>query len=594
VTALNPRAEYERRIGELSTALTAGERRHLALSNLRLVAFALAALIAWLAFARSLASPGWLIVPLLSFLVLLVVHARVLNANDRLLRARRFYERGVSRLEGTWAGTGYAGTRFVSDHPYARDLDLFGDGSLFQLLNTARTESGEETLADWLKAPAPLPIIQDRQAAVIELRDRVAFRETLAVLAAEAHVSRTGTLAAWALAEPVGFASAHTVLFGSCALITAGAVSAMLAGWLPGLPTLGWLIMQGLVALAHRTRMWSVIRRVDAAADDLSLLEALLTRLEKEEFRAARLTTLRSALGQGARPSAVIARLRRYLAARDAVRNEFVRPFGLLLLVRTQSAVAIDRWHRANRADLAAWIAAIGEFEALSSMATYAYEHPADPLPTVVPGGPVFAATGLAHPLLPEPASVRNDVTVGGAALRVLVVSGSNMSGKSTLLRAVGINAVLALAGGPVRATQLTLSPVSIGATIRVEDSLQQGHSRFYSEILRIRDIVQLTTGSLPVLFLLDEILHGTNSHDRKIGAQAIVRALVESGAIGLVTTHDLALTTFERDIAAYARNVHFEDRLENGRMIFDYRMRDGVVERSNALELMRAIGLRV
>ena len=187
-----------------------------------------------------------------------------------------------------------------------------------------------------------------------------------------------------------------------------------------------------------------------------------------------------------------------------------------------------------------------------------------------------------------------NSVSLGGSAPSVLVISGSNMSGKSTLLRAVGANTVLALAGGPVRAERLSLSPLAIGATIRVEDSLQEGHSRFYAEILRIRDIVALTAGKTPVLFLLDEILHGTNSHDRRIGADAVVRALVDAGAIGLVTTHDLALTALAVSLEPRAKNVHFEDRIEQGRMVFDYTMRDGVVERSNALELMRAVGLKV
>jgi DNA mismatch repair ATPase MutS len=359
-------------------------------------------------------------------------------------------------------------------------------------------------------------------------------------------------------------------------------------------PVLVWLVVPGGVALAYRSRVWRVIRRVDAAADDLSLLEALLLRLEQETFTAPRLGVLRGALAGNTRPSRLVAQLRRYIAARDALRNEFVRPFGLLLLVRSQAAVAIDRWHAAHRASLAAWIATIGEFESLSSLATYAFEHPEDPFPALAEEGPLFQASGISHPLLPEATAVRNDLSLGGTGPCVLIVSGSNMSGKSTLLRAVGANAVLALAGAPVRARQLTLSSVAIGATIRVEDSLQQGHSRFYSEILKIRDIVQLTTQPPPVLFLLDEILHGTNSHDRKIGAEAIVRALVDAGAIGLVTTHDLALTALASSMEAHAENVHFEDRIEDGRMVFDYRMRSGVVERSNALELMRAVGLRV
>ena len=166
------------------------------------------------------------------------------------------------------------------------------------------------------------------------------------------------------------------------------------------------------------------------------------------------------------------------------------------------------------------------------------------------------------------------------------------MSGKSTLLRTVGVNAVLALAGAPVRAEALRISPLMPAASLRVQDSLQGGVSRFYAEITRLRQLVDLSTGPRPLLFLLDEILHGTNSHDRRLGAAAIVSGLVQRHAIGLVTTHDLALSEVADDPGIHAVNVHFEDRLEEGRMVFDYRMRPGVVRTSNALALMRALGL--
>jgi DNA mismatch repair ATPase MutS len=194
---------------------------------------------------------------------------------------------------------------------------------------------------------------------------------------------------------------------------------------------------------------------------------------------------------------------------------------------------------------------------------------------------------------MPDARFVRNQVALGGD-LRVLIVSGSNMSGKSTLLRTVGVNAVLAFAGAPVRARRLRLSPLALGASIRVTDSLQSGVSRFYAEITRLRKLVDLTAGPDPLLFLLDEFLHGTNSHDRQIGAGAIVRGLVERNAIGLVTTHDLALAHIADTLAPRAANVHFEDHLEAGKMTFDFTLRQGVVRKSNALELMRSIGLDV
>jgi hypothetical protein len=593
-TTAKPHDEYTQRIARLASVLAQGDRRHLLISNLRLGMFGLACVLAWAALVPAWLAVSWLLVPAVGFVGLLVVHARVLNANERALRARRYYERGLSRLDGTWPGTGADGSRFVDDHPYARDLDLFGRGSLFQLLNTARTDAGETTLADWLRQPADPDEIGTRHAAIVDLRARVDFREALAVLADEARVSKTTGLASWANASPVGLGAREAVLFATGAIVNTVLIVGLFADRVPGVVVAGGLAVAGGVALYYRALVWRVIRGVDAAANDLALFEQLLRRLEAERFEAQRLMTLRTALDGRAKPSDLLARLRRLIAARDALRNEFVRPFGLLLLVRSQAAVAIDRWHQQHRESLAAWIAAVGELEALASLATYSYEHPSDPLPTVIATGPLFEGHAIAHPLLPESTAVRNDVVLGGGAARVLIVSGSNMSGKSTMLRSVGANAVLALAGGPVRAERLVLSPLAIGASIRVEDSLQEGHSRFYSEILRIRDIVSLTHGTRPVLFLLDEILHGTNSHDRRIGADAIVRTLIAAGAIGLVTTHDLALTTLADGRDEWARNVHFEDRLVDGRLEFDYRMREGVVERSNALELMRAVGIQV
>jgi DNA mismatch repair ATPase MutS len=238
------------------------------------------------------------------------------------------------------------------------------------------------------------------------------------------------------------------------------------------------------------------------------------------------------------------------------------------------------------------WIAAVGEMGALISLAGYAYERPADPFPEFVEGPALFEAEAIGHPLIPESRSVRNDLRLG-PDMGVLMVSGSNMSGKSTLLRTAGANVVLAMAGAPVRARRLRVSPLAVGASIKVVDSLQHGSSRFYSQITRLKQLLDIAAGPMPLLFLLDELLHGTNSHDRRIGAEAVVDSLVRRGAIGLVTTHDLALAQIGA-LAHRGANVHFEDHFENGQMTFDYRLRPGVVQKSNALLLMRSVGLEV
>jgi hypothetical protein len=591
----DPRAEYARRLDHWNARIAALERAHLHVSNLRLAVAAAGAVVLWLVLGRSAVAGAWFLAPAALFGVLVVVHAIVLTRGERAGRAYRVYQRGIARLEGRWAGLGRDGVRFLDGHPFARDLDLFGRGSLFELLNTASTEAGEETLAGWLKSGADPDEVKGRQAAVHELRAMLDFREDLSVLAAEAHVSRTGRLATWAARPAAGLRATAAGVLGACGGASLLLTILAFADRIPTEALVGWLVIQSGIALVWRRRVLQTLGGIETPARDLALLTRLLERVERERFTAPRLTALQSSLTTGGLPpSRRIARLRTLVSWLDSTRNQLFGPVAAIVLLRSQLAVAIDRWHARWGPSVGEWLRIVGELEALSALGTYAYERPQDPFPAVGDGGPAFDARALGHPLLEDAVSVRNDVCLGGGGPQAIVVSGSNMSGKSTLLRSVGINVVLALAGAPVRAASVTLSTLTIGATLKVEDSLQAGHSRFYVEILRIRNIVDLARGHRPVLFLLDEILHGTNSHDRRIGAEAIVRALLRLGAIGLVTTHDLALTELATQLAPATVNMHFEDRLQDGKLVFDYRMRPGVVEHSNALALMRAIGLDV
>ncbi len=421
----------------------------------------------------------------------------------------------------------------------------------------------------------------------------VEYREALAVIAVDVRAARTSALSAFAASPPAGFSAVARTTFRALAGASALLTLACLAGRLPFSLLAAWVLLQSGVVLAWRRQLDAALARVDVATSDLTRLKTLLVRLERQPFTAPRLAALRDALVTGGLPpSPCIAQLERLTSMLDSCRNQMFLPIAMLFLIRSQLVVAIDRWHTAHGPAIATWLRAVGEIEALSALATYAFEHPADPFPTLVEHETVFDAQSLGHPLIADSVAVRNDVRLGDPGPRMLVVSGSNMSGKSTLLRAVGVNVVLALAGAPVRAGRLRLSRVALGATLRIEDSLQEGHSKFYAEILRIRAIVDIARGPVPLLFLLDEILGGTNSHDRRLGAEAIVGGLVARGAIGLVTTHDLALTELVGPLGPAAANVHFEDRIEDGRILFDYRMRPGVVEHSNALALMHAIGL--
>ncbi len=599
--AANPEAnpthgEYVRRLEARRLTSAHQDRLHARIGLMRLCTFVVGALVAWYSLRSDLLSAWWLTLPVAVFPVLVVWQERVSRARRRAERAAAFYERGLARLEGTWAGTGEQGVRFCDpSHPYAEDLDLFGKGSLFELMCTARTRMGEDTLAAWLKAPASPGGVRERQAAARELRDRLDLREDLSVLGADVGAGiNPAALSAWAVAGPVLTSRALRIV---AVLLAVGAATSLACWGFFGIAR-SWflvaLILEAALALALRRRVLRVLDAVEHPSEDLSLLSQVLARLERERCSSPLLVRLRRELeSEGLPPSRQIARLDRLVALLDSRRNQLFAPIAALLLWGTQLAFAIEHWRQRSGLAVPRWLAAVGEFEALCSLASHAYEHPADPFAQVDEGPARFEGEMLGHPLIPEMRCVRNDVRLQDQP-QVLLVSGSNMSGKSTLLRTVGTNAVLALAGAPVRAAGLRLSPLAVGASIRIVDSLQAGSSRFYAEITRLRQLVEITRGPMPLLFLLDELLHGTNSHDRRIGAEAVVRSLVERQAVGLLTTHDLALAHIADVLAPRAANVHFEDHIENGKIVFDYLLRPGIVKRSNALELMRSVGLEV
>ena len=592
----DPRAEYTRRLEGRREEVARRVRMDRHISNARLGVFALLVAGAFATFGAELLAARWLLPPALLFVALLVVHDRVIRGREGAERAVAFYELGVARLEHRFAGQGETGEAFREpEHPCADDLDLFGTGSIFELLCEARTRSGQATLARWLLEPAGAACVRERQAAVAELRERLDLREDLALLGsqlrAELHPER---VRAWGEAPPIPFAPSHRVVAPVLVALTLGGLALWIFTAAGPVPFLLGLAVQGGYAALLRPRVLPILRAADGPMRELDLLARLLARIEAERFTSPRLVALRQELEtRGEPPSARIARLHRLLELLDGRRNQLFAPLALVLLWATQLGLAIERWRGQCGPALGRWIEAAGEFEALCSLAGLAFERPQWHFPELEEGAPRFAAEGLGHPLLAPERCVPNDVRLGGASPHVLVVSGSNMSGKSTLLRSVGVAAALAQAGAPVCARRLALSPLRIGASIRIQDSLQEGASHFYAEITRIRRVMELAEAG-PTLFLLDEIFHGTNSHDRGIGAEAVIEGLLERGALGLVTTHDLALAKVAERLAPRADNVHFQDHVEEGRMIFDYRMRPGVVTRSNALALMRAVGLPV
>ncbi|HTV83460.1 MAG TPA: hypothetical protein VME18_12475 [Acidobacteriaceae bacterium] len=596
----SPRDVYSRLLQENQARIARGRAVDRRLGWAKVAVFVVAGITA-IALLHTPRRLPYVAIPAVVFAALAVGHESLLRRLREQERVSQFYERGLARLDGSWPGTGEGGERFLDPaHPYARDLDLFGKGSLYELLCTAQTGAGEETLAQWVLHAAPPAEVRERQAAMLELKEQLGLRERLFV--AGQHV-RAGVhpeeIAAWG-EEPAIFQSRWlpVALAMLGALWIAAAIWWFVVGpWYP-------LVIVSLVNSGIRRRLGKrveeIAEAVEKTAPDLKVLAEILAVLEQQTFAAPRLRKLRASLDTGeVAPSRALRKMQRLVDWIESRTNLMVLPFVLFVFYTALFAILAERWKRRFGPSIRGWLAAVGEIEALEALAGYAWEHPGDVLPEFAEEAPLFETEDLRHPLLPESQAVGNDLRLS-RELQLLLISGPNMAGKSTLLRGIGINAVLAQCGAPVRARRLRLSPLAVGASICVLDSLQGGVSRFYAEIRRLKLLSDLASGADfenghgPLLFLLDELLSGTNSHDRLEGTRFVVGALVRKGAIGLVTTHDLALTAIPEALDGEGRNCHFEDAIEDGKLKFDYRLKPGIVRTSNALKLMQAVGLEV
>jgi hypothetical protein len=600
------------------------EERRLAAVSLRisigrgLTFAAFAGCLLWILFTASAPRPLplWCAgAALAAFVSLAVVHALRLRELRRAAELRRVNEEGLARIDRAWDGLPLpAEPPRDRTLPLARDLHLYGRASLFQLLGTAHTPAAKALLRDWLEGAAPPAAIVERQAAVAELAERLDFRQLLelAVRGMEGHPPDCEPFLRWAEDEP--WLLARPALLWAARIATALTLAALAGaaalGWPPrlfwGLVTLNLAIGYGLQgSLAPR------LARVSATRDEMMRYVEGVRHAAAGSFASPRLRALTAALapGGGEAPAhAALAALESRLGLADARHSA---PFHFVLQALTlwdfHILALLERWQVGAGRRARRWLTALGEIEALAALAVLRFENPAWAFPQVAAGLPELAARDLGHPLLPPARRVGNDVAVGPAGT-FLLVTGSNMSGKSTLLRAIGLNTVLAQAGAPTCAAALSLPPLRLATSILVEDSLASGISFFLAELLRIKGVVvaadQAARDGAVLLYLLDEVLRGTNSAERRIAVRRVLRHLLAQGALGAISTHDLELAAAEEqapdgqpgDIVAAARPVHFRETLiaapGGPRMTFDYRLRPGPATTTNALELLRLVGL--
>jgi hypothetical protein len=554
---------------------------------------------------------GALAALVLSFLVLVFVHARAFAARARTEASLRFHERGLSRLSGTWRAFPDNGAAYASaDHPFSDDLDLFGPSSLFQLLDATETPFGRETLAkavsfgairdDGPPTQTWMAHLLEEQQAVRELAPEVSYRESLAVEGTriKSDAPDPEPFLAWASAKsvdgipPWAFMLAH--------LLPAAALGVFLVGSSFGLPKWSWAAVVGLeivIAARFRSVMTPTIEAVSAHAGSFAKYAGVFAAATAKDWKAPRLQRIVGQLRlSGSRRGVVaeMAELERIVSFVDARQNEVFRLFiAPVLMWDLHCAARLERWRKRSGGDVRSWFSALGQLEAFASLAGFAFDRPDHAWPTPIEKAHL-AAKDLGHPLIDASRRVGNDVELKGPGT-ALIVTGSNMSGKSTLLRALGSNVVLANMGAPVTAKAFELGFMSLATSMRVRDSLDEGVSHFYAELKKLKRVVDLAKGPPPLFFLLDEILHGTNSRERIIGARSVIEDLVRRGALGAVSTHDLGIAELADALSEAVKNVHFQEQVNaDGTMTFDYRLREGTVKSSNALRLMRSIGLDV
>jgi MutS-like protein len=591
------RGHYEAGVKARTLDADACEKKSRAIGSLRLflVFTALASLgaVAWAHFSKN--GPAWavLTVSLVGFAVLVVVHNRVIREKDRASAALRFHERGLARLNGTWRDLPFAAEIGAApNHPFAGDLDLFGKGSLYHFVDRTETRFGRTHLASWLRGgvgafPAD---VKARQDSVKELTNLLDFREKLFALGALLGDEKPdpAPMIAWAEgAVPIAVPSFMPILTIILPCLTV--LSIAFHSMLPKGVWLGLVIIQLVVVAPLRKEIRLVLQAASSREGALTAYGAMLQLVEGSKFDETLVASLREKV-KGA--TVAMGELQTILAFVDARHNEVFRLFiAPVLLWDANGAFALERWRVRHGKRVRAWLEALGEIEALSSLAALAFDEPAFAFPTFA-SVTRFDSKTLGHPLISPKNRVSNDVALGDPNPHALIVTGSNMSGKSTLLRAIGVNAALALAGAPVCAESLEIGECRVATSMRISDSLEGGISHFYAELQKLKLVIDLARGPKPVLFLLDEILHGTNTRERLIGARAVARELVAAGAIGAISTHDLAIGDLEQELGSRVKNVHFEEQVEDEKMTFDYKLRDGVVQSSNALRLMKIVGL--
>lgn len=596
----DPKEQYEKRklyYGQRFEKLT---RRTNRLSNVRLITFlagcGLAAFFYYI--GRSSLSVGMAALTFILFVALVFWHQSLKTSRNYFKVLYENYDQALSRLDGDWHNFPDTGRDFIDPaHSYSEDLDIFGVGSLFQWITTAKTFRGREALKKVLtQLPGEIGIINKRQEAIRELARNLAWRQRFLAEArmTERPLNSPETIIEWAKSYDVSYLREWVRIL-ACALpvitlaflliyLLTSRVSAIY-------PILG-IVIQSIILFLGRER-GKVLNAVYTYKESIKIYEKMLERFEKRVFHAEHLQALKKALlDRDGKPA--FEQIRRLSSLADLIANRGNAMFliiNILTLWDIQCMISLEAWKEKSGRFLGSWLDTLAELEALNSLAIIAMDHPEWGIPVLTSDDLGISTVNMGHPLVRG--AVCNDLTLNKNS-GILLITGSNMSGKSTLLRTVGINLILAYAGAPVFAQRFSCSMFRIYTCMRVSDNLGENISSFYAELLRIKQIVSAAKEDSKIFFLLDEIFRGTNSQDRHAGAKVLIRQLSKAGAMGMVSTHDLELGDLERDSERKIRNYHFREYYKDDEIQFDYKLRPGISTTRNAMYLIKMAGIDV
>lgn len=594
---------YKKRIEKLTRLISIQDKYLSRLANLRLVVAIAAAACFFFLYRGGGKHAAWgtLAAYIALFIFLVVKHRKAKAYRRRLSILKDISSTALKRLTGEWKDIAGDGGEFKNeDHPFSGDLDLYGRSSLFQLIDTTSTWAGKQALSEILENPSLIrEDIEKRQQAVKELSEKKWFCQRLQLSGLEGkkdYLKQQEMLVKWAEKETsCSFKPYEIALIRLLpALTILSAVAAYGFNAIPSIifKTLG--IFQAILLFLGNRKRGGELQEVYECKEAVKDYGRMLTRFEKEKFSSELLKELQGSIinSSGESASSQIRELEKISDSIASRGNMMFLPINILLLWDYQCAIRLGRWKEASGRKVEGWIRAVGRLEALCSLGCLAHDHPQWCFPVIRDERSIFKAENLGHPLLGE-GMVRNNVAFGEKE-SVLLITGSNMSGKSTLMRTCGISLVMAYAGAPVCADRMECSIMRLYTCMRIGDNLEKNISSFYAELLRIKNIVQASKEPGQVFFLLDEIFKGTNSSDRHTGAKQVILQLIKNGAMGMVSTHDLELGELEKDTKGRIKNYHFEEQYRNGEISFDYKLREGVSTTRNALYLIRMAGIEI